>query len=79
MVLKTTTSIEEEFDFLFAYVVKDCAWRNFHREKRDAMIVKEDKGLNVQLHEMGYKWLLELNVSESFDSMSISGDSSTSE
>jgi hypothetical protein len=35
MALKNTTSLEEEFDLLFEYVVKDRALRNFYKERRD--------------------------------------------
>ncbi|KAL7498966.1 hypothetical protein ACHAWT_010015 [Skeletonema menzelii] len=34
--LKETTSIEDEFDLLFEYVVKDRALRNFYRDRRDS-------------------------------------------
>ena len=77
MALKATTSIEEEFGFLFEYVVKDRALRNFYREKRDAMIEKEEKERNDRLNEMAKKSSSELNVSKSSDSMSISGSSSS--
>ena len=39
--LKETTSIEEEFDLLFEYVVKDRALRDFYREKRDSNEAQE--------------------------------------
>ncbi|KAL3810763.1 hypothetical protein ACHAXA_001588 [Cyclostephanos tholiformis] len=34
--LKGTTSLEEEFDLLFEYVIKDRALRNYYKERRDA-------------------------------------------
>lgn len=39
--LKETTSIEEEFDLLFEYVVKDRALREFFKEKRDSIEAQE--------------------------------------
>ncbi|KAL7532441.1 hypothetical protein ACHAXR_008343 [Thalassiosira sp. AJA248-18] len=71
MALNETTSIEEEFALLFEYVVKDRALRNFYREKKDKMIVEEEKERLKQLNGM-------MKKSESMDSMSIS-DSSNSE
>jgi hypothetical protein len=41
--LKNTTSIEDEFDLLFEYVVKDRALRNFYRERRDEYAAKEEE------------------------------------
>ena len=41
--LKATTSLEEEFDLAFEYVVKDRALRNFYRDRRDAMALEEEK------------------------------------
>lgn len=42
--LKNTTSIEDEFDLLFEYVVKDRALRNFYRERRDVYAAREEEG-----------------------------------
>jgi len=41
--LKSTTSIEEEFDLLFEYVVKDRCLRNFYRERRDTYMREEEE------------------------------------
>ena len=50
MALKSTTSIEEEFDLLFEYVVKDRAIRNYYRERRDGVNKEEeDERLRIQM------------------------------
>lgn len=41
--LKNTTSIEDEFELLFEYVVKDRALRNFYRSKRDEFAAREEE------------------------------------
>jgi hypothetical protein len=67
MALKSTTSIDEEFELLFEYIIKDRALRNFYREKRNAYI-REDNATKIpsQAH------VLEKQPS---DSMSISDES----
>jgi hypothetical protein len=67
MALKSTTSIDEEFELLFEYVIKDRALRNFYREKKDAFI-REDNA--IKLPSQAY--VLE---KQSSDSMSISDES----
>ncbi|KAL3786892.1 hypothetical protein ACHAW5_006971 [Stephanodiscus triporus] len=42
MALKGTTSLEEEFDLLFEYIIKDRALRNYYKEKRDAFTREDD-------------------------------------
>lgn len=49
MALKSTTSIEEEFDLLFEYVVKDRAIRNYYRERRDGIKVKEEEDERLRI------------------------------
>ncbi len=44
--LKGTTSLEEEFDLLFEYVIKDRALRNYYKEKRDACTLEDDLKLS---------------------------------
>lgn len=44
--LKGTTSLEEEFDLLFEYVIKDRALRNYYKDKRDACILEDDLKLS---------------------------------
>jgi len=73
--LKSTTSIEEEFDLLFEYVVKDRCLRNFYREGRNIYIKEEEE-------ERTRKLLAEQNVKKNCEndddsSMSISGSSSS--
>jgi len=73
--LKVTTSIEEEFDLLFEYVVKDRCLRNFYRERRDIYIKQEEEERSRQL-------LAEQTAKKTSDddsSMSISGSSSSSD
>jgi len=41
--LKATTSIEEEFDLMFEYVVKDRALRNFYGGRREKLIAEEER------------------------------------
>ncbi len=43
LALKATTSIENEFDLMFEYIVKDRALRNYYREKRDRIIEFEER------------------------------------
>mmetsp|Transcript_17532 Transcript_17532/g.37031 ORF Transcript_17532/g.37031 Transcript_17532/m.37031 type:complete len:587 (-) Transcript_17532:711-2471(-) len=69
MALKATTSLEEEFDLLIEYVVKDRALRNFYRERRDAMIAEEEMERTFQLEESAMR-------KSASDSMSISDSSS---
>ncbi|KAL7544570.1 hypothetical protein ACHAWF_007947 [Thalassiosira exigua] len=73
MALKGTTSIEEEFDLLFEYVVKDRALRNFYKEKRDTLVAEEEKGGNQRL--MVTQSPLDSKLHESMDSMSFSDSS----
>ena len=41
--LKNTTSIEDEFDLLFEYVVKDRAVRNFYQGRRDGFAARDEE------------------------------------
>ena len=65
MALKNTTSLEEEFDLLFEYVVKDRALENFYKERRDHFSLKEEEERVARL-------VME-NIEN--DAMSISGGS----
>ncbi|KAL3787061.1 hypothetical protein HJC23_011745 [Cyclotella cryptica] len=69
MALKNTTSLEEEFDLLFEYVVKDRALRNFYRERRDEY---ENNGQDEFAMALGADVSLMLKKNSSDDSMSIS-------
>ena len=74
--LKSTTSIEEEFDLLFEYVVKDRCLRNFYRERRETHIKEEEEERTRKL------LAAKKNASSANDddsSMSISGSSSSSD
>ena len=48
MALKSTTSLEEEFDLLFEYVVKDRPLRNYYRDRRDRLIEEEERARSLQ-------------------------------
>jgi hypothetical protein len=48
--LKETTSIEEEFDLLFEYVVKDRALRNFYRDRKGSIEEQERERQIVTIH-----------------------------
>ena len=74
--LKSTTSIEEEFDLLFEYVVKDRALRNFYKQMRDAYIREEEEERTSRLLVAADK---ATNTLKNDDSMSISASSSSSE
>ena len=74
--LKSTTSIEEEFDLLFEYVVKDRALRNFYKQMRDAYIREEEEERTSRLLVATAK---ATNTLKNDDSMSISASSSSSE
>jgi hypothetical protein len=41
--LKSTTSLDEEFELLFEYVVKDRALRNYYRMRRDEFMLEDEK------------------------------------
>ena len=73
--LKSTTSIEEEFDLLFEYVVKDRALRNFYKQMRDAYIREEEEERTRRLLVAADK---ATNTLKNDDSMSISASSSSS-
>ena len=73
--LKSTTSLEEEFELLFEYVVKDRALRNYYRMKRNEFAIEDEKNsccLGVFSEELKC-----FGTSSSSDSMSISDDSCT--
>jgi hypothetical protein len=75
--LKNTTSIEDEFDLLFEYVIKDRALRNFYREKRDGYAAREEE---ERLERLGSSTtVLEGNLKNDQDDMSISNDGSDEE
>ena len=74
--LKSTTSIEEEFDLLFEYVVKDRALRNFYKQMRDTYIRQEEEERTSRLLVATANATNTLKNDES--SMSISGSSSSS-
>ncbi len=73
--LKSTTSLEEEFELLFEYVVKDRALRNYYRMRRNEFAIEDEKNscrLGVLSEELKC-----FGTSSSSDSMSISDDSCT--
>jgi hypothetical protein len=47
--LKSTTSIEEEFDLLFEYVVKDRALRNYYRERKNGYVKEEEERSRIPM------------------------------
>ena len=51
MALKGTTSLEEEFDLLFEYVVKDRALRDYYKERRDALMIMDEETTYLKLAE----------------------------
>jgi hypothetical protein len=63
--LKGTTSIEEEFDLLFEYIIKDRALRNYYKEKRDSCDWEVDHNSSDSMED----------DHKSCDSMSISDES----
>lgn len=65
MALKGTTSIEEEFDLLFEYIIKDRALRNYYKEKRDSCDWEVDHNSSDSMED----------DHKSCDSMSISDES----
>jgi len=81
--LKSTISIEEEFDLLFEYVVKDRCLRNFYRERRDTYMREEEEERTRKLlaEQTAKKNTSNNNASDDDDdsSMSISGSSSSSD
>ncbi|KAL3765554.1 hypothetical protein ACHAWU_003095 [Discostella pseudostelligera] len=70
--LKSTTSLDEEFELLFEYVVKDRALRNYYRMRRDDFMLEDEKNacclgaLSEEVESVG---------KSSSDSMSISDES----
>ena len=78
--LKLTTSIEEEFDLLFEYAVKDRCLRNFYRDRRDSYIKEEEEERTRKLlAEQSTKKNASYKASDDDSSMSISGSSSDGE
>lgn len=72
--LKSTTSLEEEFELLFEYVVKDRALRNYYRTRRDEFMMEDEKYASC-LGVLSKEVFEDCSSIGRSDSMSISEDS----